>query len=146
MPQDEDIYLLDTDHLSLMDRGKEEGMRILTRLRALSPDDYGISIVTYLEQAQGWLKRVAEADTPETEVRAFDKLQKSLTFCTAFAIWGYTPEAAALRAKWKKRKIRIGTQDARIASIAVVNNATSLTGNAKYFGKIPGLKFEDWRF
>ena len=143
-PPDNNIWLIDTDHLSLMDRGTSGGLKILSRLRNLSPDDYGISVVTYAEQAKGWLSKVAEANSAEAEVRAFDKLQKSLTFCTAFAIWGYTPEAAAKCMELKKRKGRVGTQDLRIASIALVNNAILLTCNARDFSKVPNLKFEDW--
>jgi tRNA(fMet)-specific endonuclease VapC len=34
--------------------------------------------------------------------------------------------------------------DLKIASIAMSNQATLLTRNAKDFEKIPGLRFEDW--
>jgi tRNA(fMet)-specific endonuclease VapC len=43
-----------------------------------------------------------------------------------------------------KAKVRVGTKDLRIASIALVNNATVLTRNVRDFGKVPGLLTEDW--
>ena len=80
------LYLLDTDHLSLWKRATAEGLRIQNKVRSLPPDDYGITIVTYAEQAKGWLADAARANTPETEVQAFGEMRQSLYFCTAFAI------------------------------------------------------------
>ena len=138
------IYLLDTDHLSLWQRGGAEGMRIRERVRALAPDDYGITIITYAEQARGWLAAAARAHSPEAEVVAFREMQLSLQFCTAFAIWGFTPEAAQRCSDLREQKVRVGTQDLRIASIALVNDATLLTRNTQDFSRVPHLQFEDW--
>lgn len=41
-------------------------------------------------------------------------------------------------------KIRVGTMDLKIASIAIVNNATLLSRNLRDFEQIPNLKVEDW--
>jgi tRNA(fMet)-specific endonuclease VapC len=138
------LYLLDTDHLSFLERGGNEGLAILTRLRTLAPDDYGISIISYVEQTKGWLAEVARATTVEMEVRAFTEMQQSLRFCTAFAIWEYTQAAAEKCAELKRQKLRVGTQDLRIAAIALVRDATVLTRNSRDFGRVPGLRIEDW--
>ena len=71
-------------------------------------------------------------------------MRQSLYFCTAFAIWSYTPDAANIRAALLRQKVRVGTQDMRIASIALANNATLLTRNRRDFEKVPGLLFADW--
>jgi len=42
------------------------------------------------------------------------------------------------------QRIRIGTMDLRIASIALVEGATVLTANASDFEKVPGLTIDDW--
>jgi tRNA(fMet)-specific endonuclease VapC len=138
------LYLLDTDHLSLMERGTPEGAKIQARLALLGPDDYGITIVSYGENMRGALAEVADAKTPSEEVRAFRLLRENLRFCTAFAIWEYTSEAAARCAELRKQKVRVGTQDLRIASIALVSGATLLTRNTRDFARVPGLLFEDW--
>jgi tRNA(fMet)-specific endonuclease VapC len=138
------LYLLDSDHFSLLYRMGTEGLAIRTKLRLLSPDDYGISIITYAEATKGWLAETTRARNPTEEVKAFAEMQESLRYCTAFSIWEYGAEAALRCADLKAQKIRVGTQDLRIASIALVNNATLLTRNTKDFARVPDLRFEDW--
>ncbi|MGB6298310.1 MAG: type II toxin-antitoxin system VapC family toxin [Rivularia sp. (in: cyanobacteria)] len=43
-----------------------------------------------------------------------------------------------------RQKIRIGTQDLRIASIVISNDAILVTRNQFDFSRVPDLQFEDW--
>jgi tRNA(fMet)-specific endonuclease VapC len=65
------MYVLDTDHISLLDRGGTEGQHIRARLRQVPPDDVTASIVSYEEQIRGWMAVIAQvgADTPATLAR-----------------------------------------------------------------------------
>jgi tRNA(fMet)-specific endonuclease VapC len=56
----------------------------------------------------------------------------------------YDYEAAKIFESLRKQKIRIGTQDLRIAATAISNNMTLLSRNMVDFQKVPGLKVEDW--
>jgi tRNA(fMet)-specific endonuclease VapC len=40
----------------------------------------------------------------------------------------------------RSQKVRIGTQDLKIASIALANRATLLTRNYRYFAQVPDLQ------
>jgi len=45
---------------------------------------------------------------------------------------------------FKAQKIRVGTQDLRIAAIVLAQNGILLTRNRQDFEKVPGLLIQDW--
>ena len=65
---------------------------------------------------------------------------------SAFQVLQYTPEAQQIFANFRSQRVRIGTQDLRIASIAIAHGGTVLTRNRKDFEQVPGLTIEDWSF
>ena len=97
-----------------------------------------------MEQVEGRLAEINKAHTPDAQTVAFLGLHETLTLYQAIAVWDFTPQAAALFTLLRSQKIRVGTQDLRIACIALANHATLLTRNRRDFERIPGLLFEDW--
>jgi len=47
------MYLLDTDHLSVLERGGVESQRLRRRLQAVPPDEVVATVVSYEEQTRG---------------------------------------------------------------------------------------------
>jgi tRNA(fMet)-specific endonuclease VapC len=138
------MVLLDTDHMSLVERGGAEGRRIWQRLRALPPDDVATTIVSFEEQTRGWLARIARATTLERQLSDYSELKLLLqTYCN-IAVLDFDEKAAEIFERLRQAKIRIGTMDLKIAAIALANDATLLTRNLSDFGKVPDLKAEDW--
>ena len=139
------IYLLDTDHLSILQRGGAIVTRLTNRLATIGPDDYGTTIVSYEEQCRGWADRINRAQTPAARVAAYTELQRSLQFYRNIAVADYNDRADAQYVVLKGiLKSSVGTKDLRIASITMSLGATLLSHNTKHFVKIPGLLLDDW--
>lgn len=138
------MVVLDTDHMSLVERGGTEGQRIYQRIRALPPDDIATTIVSFEEQARGWLARVARATTLKRQISDYDELKRLLeTYCN-LAILEFDTNAAAEFERIRQAKTRMGTMDMKIAAIALANNALLLTRNTQDFSKVPNLSIDDW--
>lgn len=116
------MYLLDTDHMSLL----------------------ATSIITYEEQVRGWTARSSQAQTAEEQVFVYERLKRQLQSYCRTAVVDYDQRAAAEFERLRKLKVRIGTMDLKIAAIALANGATLLSRNTGDFGKVPGLIVEDW--
>ncbi len=56
----------------------------------------------------------------------------------------FNQDAANCYGELLGQKIRIGTQDLKIAAIVISNNGILVTRNQRDFSRIPGLRFEDW--
>ena len=138
------MYLLDSDHMSLMQRGGEVGQRIWQRIRAIPPDDLGTTIVSYEEQTRGWLARIAQAKTLDKQIIAYNELKRLLQDYCNIVVVDFDARAAAEVERLKHAKLRIGTMDLKIAAIALANDVILLARNLTDFGKIPNLKVEDW--
>ena len=41
------MYILDTDHLSLLDRGGREAQSLFVRLASVNPDEIAVTIISY---------------------------------------------------------------------------------------------------
>lgn len=136
------IYLLDTNHVSVLQRGGEQATFLLGRLRRLSPDDYGTTIVTYEEQCRGRADKIHQARSGKERLDAYFRLSESLRFFSRIAVWDYTSMAETHFLALST--LQLGMKDRLIASIALANDATILTRNLQDFRKIPGLRFEDW--
>ena len=139
------LYLLDTDHISLWERGGSEKERIKARLDQIGPDDYGTTIINFEEQMRGWLAEIARtAQKPEKEIVSYLRLGNLLSYYQAIALWQYDDRASAIYQSLVKQKVKAGTQDLKIAAIALANSATVLTRNTRHFSKVPGLLLDDW--
>jgi tRNA(fMet)-specific endonuclease VapC len=138
------MYILDTDHLSVIDRGGVKAQRLLQRLASIDPTQVATSIISYEEQMRGWLSYAAKAQAIEKQVEVYKELKRQLTNYCTIPIVDFDEYAAQEFQRLKKLYPRLGTMDLKIASVVLVNQAVLLTRNSSDFGRIIGLLFEDW--
>ncbi len=77
-------------------------------------------------------------------VRAYEQLQATLRYFSLVNVRPFTSVAAHRLEKLRAEKVRIGTQDLRIAAIVLSVNRILITSNRRDFDKVPGLIIEDW--
>jgi tRNA(fMet)-specific endonuclease VapC len=138
------MYLLDTDHLSILERGGAVAVKLSMKLAQVSPEKIAVTIITYEEQTRGWLGYISKARTLEEQVIAYSKLEKHIHTFSKIKIVVFDNESATIFKQLRNNYPRLGTMDLKIASIAISNNATLLTRNLSDFQHIVNLKVEDW--
>lgn len=138
------MYLLDTDHLSILERGGEIAQRLISRLVILSPEDINVTVVTYEEQTRGWLGYIGKARTLEEQIVAYHKLEKHIATFAKLKVIGFDSQSAAIFKQLRTEYPRLGTMDLKIAAIAISKSATLLTRNLSDFEDIANLQVEDW--
>jgi tRNA(fMet)-specific endonuclease VapC len=134
-------FILDTDHVTLLQRGPRQ---VVDRVASFSPEKPFITIVTAEELQRGWLSAIRQAGNGSRLLWAYAGFQASLEFLLDVSILSFEQEALAYFEQLRQKKIRIGTQDQRIASIAVVTKSVLVTRNQHDFEQVPGLVLQDW--
>lgn len=138
------MYLLDTDHISLLARGGAAGERIRSRASGLAASEIAVTIVSYEEQVRGWMAEIAAARSPDKQVLKYERLNRMLITYCGTPICPFDHRAAHIFKDFVAARLRIGTMDLKIAAIALANNAILLTRNMSHFEKVPGLRCENW--
>jgi tRNA(fMet)-specific endonuclease VapC len=132
-------YLFDTDHLTLFQQGH---MPVARRLTSHPPDAVGISVVTIEESLRGRLAQLARARDGPARMKQYSLLEQSIRLFVQFPVVSFGQAAETNFQQF--RAIRIGTQDRKIASIAVACQLILVTANRRDFARVPGLVIEDW--
>lgn len=139
------MFILDTDHLGIIQRREKPALlRLYDRMTRYETWDFHVTIISFHEQVKGWNAYLNRAKTSAAVVFAFGMFQDVLVNFANSQVLPFDAEAAKIFESLRKQKIRIGTQDLRIASTAISNNMTLLSRNMVDFQKVPGLKVEDW--
>ena len=139
--------LLDTDHLDFLTSGEGvERDRLLARLATAAPVAWAASTVSFEEQVRGALGLLKGRKPNANLMRGYELLETYRRFYGSIPVLPFDAAAAAefdrLDADAGSR--RVGTNDLRIAAVALAHDLTLLTRNAKDFARVPGLRFEDW--
>lgn len=137
------MHLLDTDILSLLQRGNA---KVVEALEASDDSALAITLITKIELLRGRQDFVLKAATGEQLLRAEKWLKETELFLQKTPVI-YPDTAAATqfdRLRLMKRLRKIGRADLLIASIVLANDATLVTRNVRHFKRIPDLKIVNW--
>lgn len=138
--------ILDTDCVSLLERGDSAEQRELQkRLAVLSSDDVvATTIITFEEQMRGWLAYLAKSRTLGAQVAAYTWLKRFLDNYRVIPVLEFDGAAANEFRRLQSLRLRVGTMDLKIAAIALARDAVLITRNLRDFERVPDLKIDDW--
>jgi tRNA(fMet)-specific endonuclease VapC len=127
-------YLLDADTVSYALRGQG---RVAARILQHPPSDLCISSITVAELGFG------------AESKRSQKLRRAIrSFVNDVAVVPFDELAAerfaVVAAGLAKQGTPIGVLDTLVAAQALSLGLTVITNNTRHFGRVPGLKFENW--
>jgi tRNA(fMet)-specific endonuclease VapC len=130
-------WMLDTN--ICIDIIKERPRSVLDRFKDHAVGDIGVSVMTLAELEYG----VSASRRPARNREALDQFVSPLEVApfdrNATAAYG------RLRAALEKKGQTIGSMDLLIAAHAVSLDVRLVTHNSREFGRVPGLKIEDWQ-
>ncbi len=139
------MIILDTDHLNILQIGKGTTCEALSARMDDSPDQHFVTtVVTFEEHMRGWLAGIRRAPDVASQVKPYDQLIRLVRFFQAWEILRFDESAAEEFRDLRQQRVRIGTLDLKIASIALGQGAILLSANARDFKQVPGLRVEDW--
>jgi tRNA(fMet)-specific endonuclease VapC len=129
------MYALDANSLIYSFKGMG---RVSERLLATPPREVAVPAVALYELEVG----IAKAVSPRKRRQQLDE------FLTWAAILPFSRvearKAAKIRAELERKGTPIGPLDTLIAGTAVAHGATLVTRNLEEFGRVAGLRLQNW--
>ena len=102
------------------------------------------TVINVEEQLRGRLAQIAAAKDDTILANAYSLLSETVTFLSEFKALPFTRESQIIYRDLKAQRIRVGTQDLRIASITLAHQGILLTRNFRDFDQVPHLICENW--
>ena len=138
------VRALDTSAVSYIQRNQETWAR---RLRGLSPGQRAVPVIVAEEQMRGRLAQIARANQKGDRVaieQAYSRFTEAITFFNTISLLPFDDAAFECFAELRRQHRQHGTNDLRIAAIALNTGAVVVTGNISHFTNITGLEVETW--
>ena len=138
------MILLDTDHLSVFTDEHDPRHRLLNSRLEAAAEQVACTIVNVEELLRGWLALIHRLSDVHRQLPAYARLGHLFSVLTDWEIVTFDDRAADKFADLRRQRVRIGTMDLKIASIALVNDALLVTSNLRDFALVPELRYENW--
>lgn len=132
------MVILDTDHMSVLERREQPGVgNVRARLAEVPPSEVVTTVLSYEEQRWGWMAYLARARSMAQQITADGRLLSHLESYRRIPVLGFDEAAATVFQRLRRTRIQMGPMDLRIAS-------TVLSRNLEDFRHIPAIHVEDW--
>jgi tRNA(fMet)-specific endonuclease VapC len=139
------VFLFDTNHISVWQRGEgADYERLCANLENHTGDQIFVCIVSFHELVNGWNAFSAKNRSSESLVRTYSEFESILRDFSGMQLLSFDRKAAEVFDDLSSQKLRVGSMDLRIASIALANQMTLITQNTVDFERVPGLSIQDW--
>jgi tRNA(fMet)-specific endonuclease VapC len=135
------LYLLDTDHLTLYQQGNSRVVGGVVRHQA---DELAISVITVTEQLTGWQTALQRTKDEALIEQIYIRMAQTVESLATWKVLHFPTAAMRRYNDLKRKKLNVGSNDLKIAAIALEFNAIVVTRNQKDFGRIPGIRMENW--
>ncbi len=135
------LFVLDTDILSLYEAGNPV---VCSRCQSTPAEDLTITVISVEEQLSGWYVLLRRAKNDEQLAWVYERLERTIRFIANLHILQFSRSAIARSERLRGQRLRIGTNDLRIAAITLEAGGILVTRNTRDFSRIPGLALEDW--
>ncbi|MDF0555831.1 type II toxin-antitoxin system VapC family toxin [Kamptonema sp. UHCC 0994] len=135
------LWVLDTDHVSLF---QQNHPIVSSRITAVNSEEIAVTVITVEEQFYGRLNQIRRAKSADAILSAYARLRATLNYFKTVNLLDFDQEAYNCYTELVRQKVRIGTQDLRIAACVISRHGVLVTRNRRDFERVPGLRFEDW--
>lgn len=139
------MVILDTDHMSVLERREQPAVdQLLRRLAEWPPSEVMTTVISYEEQMRGWMAYISRARSMAQQITAYGRLLSHLENYRRIPVLGFDEAAATVFQRLRRRYRQMGTMDLKIAAIVLSREATLLSRNLSDFSQLPNLLVEDW--
>jgi tRNA(fMet)-specific endonuclease VapC len=139
------MILLDRDHVTVLRYAEDSRHeQLLSRINATPTETFGTTIISAEEQMRGWLSLLNSIKQVQRQVVVYERFAALFKFYAAWLVLEFDTTSAERFEALRRHRIRIGTQDLKIASIALLRDALLLSANLRDFRQVPGLRIENW--
>lgn len=118
---------------------------MLRHLHAFHDDDsVAVTVSSVEEQIRGRLEIIRRHGGSSMQVAAYAAFQETRRYFASWQVVDFTQAAFEQFSILQQQRVRIGSQDLRIAAITLTSDALLVTRNTRDFAQVPNLRIEDW--
>lgn len=139
------MIILDTDHVNVLQTPEHPQYAILlTKMKESADPVFATTVISVEEQMRGWLAAIHRTRKIHNQILYYTRLIGMVRFFGRLHIRPFNEPAADRFERLRKERVRIGTMDLKISSIALEAGALLLSANIRDFERVLGLRVENW--